>query len=704
MTAEILDNNDRAPGPETPVLANRPLRPDTDPAALSRFGDERWDLTPGIFEDHSAMTSINFGVFKEPWRNALKDYLWRLINEDQPRLLTAAKASGRPSLRTISFAKASLHRLVGWAVDEGLRGLGELDAERLDAFLADLGDSGLSYGRKQHAISEVRRLWAHRDIVDPILSMPDSPPWNDAPARDLLGTKELNDWFNRTPRIAEATLVPLVGWAVRFVEEISTDVVANYREYLRLVVRERRHWEADSRMPVMKDERRERLGQTLRELAEAGLGLPGHIEPDGSRKVRWGYLGRLTDTTGHNHFLYDQRIVEESGLPIDDDAYLLAGCRVEVAGVPWHAGHMRFEDAVRHAELLMTACYIVTAYLSGMRPGEVLALRAGCLASDALTGRLTITGTRWKGARDGSGTKAAEGEERETPWVVHPVVARAVTVLEELHDNAFLFPKNIRPQPIRRKGPATAPRAGTARTSSQIGTDVVRFVDWVNAFCHRYGRPDRIPDDTNGRLSPSRFRRTLAWHIVRRPRGLVAAAIQYGHVNVRITKGYAGDYDSGFPDEIAFERWLERLDRAKGLEEYLDSKGTVSGPAAGELERRVRETQAKYAGRVLRTGRQADKLLHDPVLQVFPGRGVHCVFDRLKALCVRKDAEAPHLAGCRSSCQNIARTDSDIADLKLVLEGLPDDLLAPAIRHQRVSAIRSSLEDIITDHEKGDPQ
>ncbi len=32
---------------------------------------------------------------------------------------------------------------------------------------------------------------------------------------------------------------------------------------------------------------------------------------------------------------------------------------------------------------------------------------------------------------------------------------------------------------------------------------------------------------------------TLVWHIVRRPRGLVPGAIQYGHLHVQMTLGYA---------------------------------------------------------------------------------------------------------------------------------------------------------------------
>ncbi|WP_322734558.1 hypothetical protein [Streptomyces ferrugineus] len=51
-----------------------------------------------------------------------------------------------------------------------------------------------------------------------------------------------------------------------------------------------------------------------------------------------------------------------------------------------------------------------------------------------------------------------------------------------------------------------------------------------------------IPDDPHGGITMGRFRRTLAWHVARRPGGLVALAIQYGHMrtvlNARTSSGY----------------------------------------------------------------------------------------------------------------------------------------------------------------------
>ena len=49
-------------------------------------------------------------------------------------------------------------------------------------------------------------------------------------------------------------------------------------------------------------------------------------------------------------------------------------------------GHIRF------AMFVPLACFVVVAYLSGMRTGEVLNLERGCLQHDPTTGLWSITG------------------------------------------------------------------------------------------------------------------------------------------------------------------------------------------------------------------------------------------------------------------------------------------------------------------------
>ena len=58
------------PHPGTPVLLNRPVRPGTDAAILSVFAEDRWELTPALFEEHVAATSLNFAGVRFLWRDA----------------------------------------------------------------------------------------------------------------------------------------------------------------------------------------------------------------------------------------------------------------------------------------------------------------------------------------------------------------------------------------------------------------------------------------------------------------------------------------------------------------------------------------------------------------------------------------------------------------------------------------------------------
>ncbi|MDP4501959.1 hypothetical protein [Nonomuraea turcica] len=81
---------------------------------------------------------------------------------------------------------------------------------------------------------------------------------------------------------------------------------------------------------------------------------------------------------------------------------------------------------------------------------------------------------------------------------------------------------------------------------------------------------------------------------------MVAAAIQYGHVHVTMTLGYSGTYDSGFPDEPAFERWLHRLEELVEADQRLQTSEHVSGSAADICRQRVQLGATQFSGRVLR--------------------------------------------------------------------------------------------------------
>lgn len=278
----------------------------------------------------------------------------------------------------------------------------------------------------------------------------------------------------------------------------------------------------------------------------------------------------------------------------------------------WRQRPITFDEAPILARHLSTACFVVIAYLSGQRPGETLNLRRGCIEQDQ--GLTYLRGLHWKGVRDATGAAVAEGVERADPWVVIAPVAAAVNVLERLHPGPLLFPNTLLTNG-RAEG-CLQTRVGMGRSDQLLTKDTTALIEWINTYCTAYQREDTIPaDPADASIYPSRLRRTLAWFIVRRPRGLVAAAIQYGHVGVNMNLGYSGSYASGFPDDLAFEEWLHRLETMANAHQLLASGEHVSGPAADTYRHRV-TAATRFAGRTLRTGREAATLLANPDLQI----------------------------------------------------------------------------------------
>ncbi|QIZ39748.1 hypothetical protein FDZ84_23875 [Saccharopolyspora sp. ASAGF58] len=399
-----------------------------------------------------------------------------------------------------------------------------------------------------------------------------------------------------------------------------------------------------------------------------------------------------------------------SGLPIAPTAWLDTPITAQLHGRSWRDTPISYTEAPRLARLLSAAAAVVILYLSGMRPGEMLNLKRGCVAYDPATKLWEITGQQWKGAVDGNGEKLPEGAPRSDPWTTIQVVARAVAVMERLHPHPILFPSQLRAHG-QNLGPRRSGRQQLKGWNTTYAAQSIEWlIAWVNDYCHQHGLHDEhIPGDPQGRISLSRFRRTLAWHICRRPRGLIAGAIQYGHLYTRITLGYAGTYESGFLDDYAFEDWLFRLEQLEEREERLVAGEHVSGPAADTYRHRIHTAHTKFAGRVVTTAKQAHDLLDNPLLQIFPGRGMTCVLDPNKALCQLFGAEngirrTPDKDDCRPQCQNLTFTDSNITELQTRADRLKEivaDPLAPSLRKARDWHELDRIEEIIRRHKYG---
>lgn len=170
-----------------------------------------------------------------------------------------------------------------------------------------------------------------------------------------------------------------------------------------------------------------------------------------------------------------------------------------------------------------------------------------------------------------------------------------------------------------------------------------------------------------------------------------------------------GTYESGFPDEYAFEDWLYRLENLAEDEQALSQGEHVSGPAADAYRYRVTAAGREFAGRVLTSDRQARDLLGNQLLQIHHGMGMTCVLNPQTAACQLRGAVddptvTPDTDDCRPQCVNLARTDRDIAHVEQQARHLAEivaDPLAPLIRHAREQHELTRLKQIIEAHEKG---
>lgn len=341
-----------------------------------------------------------------------------------------------------------------------------------------------------------------------------------------------------------------------------------------------------------------------------------------------------------------------------------------------------------------------------MRPAEVLALETGCCpepehAGAGTTHHYQIFGRHFKDARDENGRHVDSGLLRDTPWVTISHVAAAIKVLEQMVGTGLLFTANIH---HRTHGNRNDKRSLNSRTMAERAHD---FTTWVNDNAEHLGRGhETIPADPHGSLNPTRFRRTLAWHIARQPDGLIALAIQYGHLRTVVSEGYASRSRGGIHDLLDYETARTVADHLTDLSDDLARGEGVSGPAARRLIQAADRCTERFSGTVT-TSRQYKVLLSDPLLNVFENKRAYltCNYDPAKAFChpdrAVKDA-TPSLDRCQAGCANIARTDRHAEGLRAEADRLEAESAAeitPEIIADRLRARAAHLRDLAERHD-----
>jgi integrase len=306
----------------------------------------------------------------------------------------------------------------------------------------------------------------------------------------------------------------------------------------------------------------------------------------------------------------------------------------------------KFENGLRslrhlNKELcyLQTACFVLIAFMTGMRLSELLSLREGCCETEAEPGQVDLV---WLRSRVFKMQGVPKG--RSARWLGGPICARAVRVLERLGKRVRL-----------RVGigslwvPVPAAKRPRPKKPFQARTIRVRLKHFVRMLGLK---------DSSGRafhIHPHMFRRTFARHVVRYDTtNLLALKEHFKHISLSMTDYYVGS---------DLELWtLMMEEEEKLLFESFDKAlraDRMAGPGGVRLKRTIDEAIAE--GRLPREfrGEAGDHLRKEMIRnlvesgqRVYPcAASNYCWFRPESALCTQ--GNHPLLKRCNpGACTN----------------------------------------------------
>ncbi|MFF0066621.1 hypothetical protein ACFYRC_34910 [Streptomyces sp. NPDC005279] len=398
---EVVD-----PAPDAFVLPFHRLRTGFAPEQLPRFRDLAWRLALISPRESNRSLVIDWSRCPAGLRPGVMRAAFAELHVPTPAVLLQQRASR--STTQPGTLRHYFQIWIGFAVWLDARGITELSQVTtgdLEAYAEHLRPLGRRWRTDAKALWVISRLWAYAPYL-PERDRLVMPPWEDPAAvmSDFLGTNnDTPDGENSVAIVHPAVMAPLLVWALRTVLDLGPDILAAARTHRRLLAA------IPDRAPR---DGTETAVAHLRGLLAAGQKLPSS-GATGATAVRARYSGPLPPMA--NTFLAGtlrvttsqvaraRRILTDELAPTDfGPAPLLdVPLTARIGPAPWREA-ISFDDVDVLMLHLSTAALICCAYLSGMRPEEVLALRRGCCTRaerDDGTVRFEIHGRHFKGER-----------------------------------------------------------------------------------------------------------------------------------------------------------------------------------------------------------------------------------------------------------------------------------------------------------------
>lgn len=679
------------------VFHNRPLRDGASLQDTARFQDNSWPLAPVTLQRHERGLMLHFDTVPARYRLAVKLLCYVLLSGDRP------PGEPCPTIASVLGIFYKVRTFLTWLEQRPARPprttpprIGELTGGDMEDYQRHLLATyrGDQY-RRSHR-SAVRYLWRYRQVLGEHAFPFDPnhvPGWSETTYRRPVE--------NTTDRIPEQVHGPLLVWALRFIDDFAPDILAALDAWrtLRGPGHGISHVGQGRNSGLMDD-----LRAYLDDHVAQNRPLPGYRGKPNYHLISLQL--RCADQSLRRH----QKTIDTAAAAVGLAPYGRVDIPItgRIDGQPW-LDDIAVETTLDNglsilSRMLQAACYIVIAFLSGMRDSEVKHLRRGCLTVQqderGVPYRWTVASLAFKGENDPTGVPAT--------WVVGAPAARAITILEQLHQpgvdwlfGALRVVHGI--SPSGRTGTATLTLAATNRQLN-------RFITWINNYCAARSRIDAIPliDGRPWLLTTRQFRRTLAWFIARRPGGTIAGAIAYRHHSIQLFEGYAGTSESGFRAEVESEQALARGENLLAMIDHYEHEDLV-GPAAREAARRLDHygDRARFQGIAITDRRRLQRLMKREDPAVYPGPYATCIYDHTKALCRQKQALSgqthPDLAGCQPlACRNVALTTDNIVAWHTERDHLEQRLTTrpplPPLLHAQLQTRRDQIDQFLARH------
>lgn len=647
-----------------PVVVHR-LRLKRSDLPMSMFAEDTWSLrqmdaprgdlqnlhwVPGHYEQQFRIPSHLVTPFKR--------IVWLFINRPAAvSYLTGSSARQWPATSSIAQRFGALRHFGHYLGKHDIGHLCDITVDLLDSYAAELLAEETRSSRssmEQHLryINAIAHLSGYLPEADRMVE----PGWS---AKDLGEHARAGRADNSKDIIAPDTFAPLLWWSQQIVR-CAPDIVGAL---------------AWVRAALSRPQPSECSANGLDAVGQLVASRAGVLPQTGHGRVAAEYLIALHGAEingkdfGHwrhlrgGRYLLDPHVPQPIPIPIT--------CTIE--GRPW-LPLIDYRDirGGRLQRILQAAAAVLICSCTGMRGEECRKLQRGVLRTVPRpdgANSYRIDGRIYKAVRDDNDQQDPAG--KQWVWATIKPGADAIAALERLAQVAGANQLIVHPDsPNRRKRLVHADPTVTNATMIRWIEELVEFANEMVIALEIHGS-HQIAPDPSGKVTLDRFRRSVAWHIVNQPEGLLAAGVQFGHMKATTTDGYASTITSGIAATMDEERTRALYTTLQDHAIAAKNGMKVSGPAAKQLGKTLNRFGAQqfpgtYADLSIKDER---RLRSDPDLAVQenPGHSCLCLANPLKPetmACSRENDGEPNRNDCKMFCGNRVYTDATIADDK----------------------------------------